>query len=132
MTGVRVRTGTRSRLQRLRLPLYAGLAAAMLFPVYDVLAQADKQSDKKDKKDSTVSQATIDAQQVFLQLQQQIQALRVSEGRLMQQKESEAQSKLAKQQEQTRQMNARRDRAEDYSKVLDAKWEENDKKLSEL
>jgi biopolymer transport protein ExbB len=127
MMGARTRTGISFRLQGLRLPLFAGLVAIMLLPSYDVSAQA-----KDKKKESPTSQAAIDAQQVFQQLQQQIQALRVREGKLLQQKESEMQAKLTRQQEQTRQMIARRDRAEAYSLVLDRQWEENDKKLTEL
>ncbi len=121
-----------SRLECLRLPLFAGLlAAVMLLQAYDALAQGDK--DKKDKKELTAAQKTAaDAQVVFQQLMQQIQALRATEARLMQQKEAEAQASLNKQQEQARQMIARRDRAEARSVELESQWEENDKKLTEL
>jgi biopolymer transport protein ExbB len=128
MTGGLIRTGARSRLERLRLPLFAGLVAIMLFTACDALAQADK----KDKKEDRAAQAPVDPQQVFQQLQQQIQALRAREGKLMQQKEAEAQDRLAKQQEQTRRMIARRDYADAISKELDRQWDVNDKKLAEL
>jgi biopolymer transport protein ExbB len=111
-----------SRLKRLWFPLFAGLVVATLFPAYDALAQA--------KKDAA-AQAN-EPQRVFQQLQQQIQALRVSEAKLLQQKEAEMQAKLARQQEQTRQMIARRDRAEAVSEELDRQWEVNDKQLEEL
>lgn len=130
MRGAWITTGFCSRLKRMRLPLLAGLVAAMSFPVYDALAQGDK--DKKDKKEDRVVQEAAESQRVFQQLQQQIQAQRAREARLMQQKEAEAQDRLARQQELTRQMIARRDRAEAYSKELDRQWEANDEQLAEL
>ncbi|HEX5057273.1 MAG TPA: MotA/TolQ/ExbB proton channel family protein [Gammaproteobacteria bacterium] len=131
MTGTRIRIGVRSRLERLRLALCTGLAAAVLIAPCGVLAQGDKASSGKGDKKAAQA-AAANPQQVFQQLQQQIQALRTREAKLMQQKEAEAQERLAKQQEQTRRMIARRDYADAISKELDRQWEVNDKKLAEL
>jgi biopolymer transport protein ExbB len=137
MTGAGVRTGTCSRLERLRLPLFAVLAAAMLFPAYDALAQSDRKEDRAAREAAEAAAAKKTAeerarQQVFQQLQQQIQSLRAREAELLQQQEAEARRKLAEQQERTRQMIARRDRAEAHSKELDRQWEANDERLDEL
>lgn len=137
MIGAGVRIGARFRLERLRLPLFAVLVAAMLFPAYDALAQSDRKEDRAAREAAEAAEAKKTAeererQQVFQRLQQQIQALRAHEAKLMQQKEAEVQRKLADQRDQTRKMIARRDRAEAHSKELDRQWEANDKRLDEL
>ncbi len=129
-----IETGGRSRLEHLRLALFAGLAAAMLLPAFEARAQSQE--------DQAAQQAAAEAakaeaerrerQQVFSQLQQQIQQMREREAQLMQQKEAAARRDLAAQQEATRQMRARRDRAEAYSQELDRRWEANEARISEI
>lgn len=135
MTGARVMTGARSRFERLRLALFAGLAASMLLPAYDALAQEDAEEQAAQEAAAAAAKAEAERrerQQLFQQLQQQIQQMRAREAELLQQKEAEARQQLAEQQERTRQAIARRDRAEAYSQELDRRWEANEARISEI
>ncbi len=135
MTGAVAMTGARPRMERLRLALFAGLAAAMLLPAYDALAQ--RQSAEEQAAAQAAAEAAKKAaeerrrQQVFAELQQQIQQMRAREAQLLQQKEAEARRDLAAQQELTRQARARRDRAEAFSQQLDRQWEANEARIAE-
>ncbi|HEX2140529.1 MAG TPA: hypothetical protein VHG33_12545, partial [Woeseiaceae bacterium] len=128
-------TGERSRLQRLRLAFFAGLAAAMLLPAYDVLAQEDEEDPAAQEAAAEAARAAAaerERQQVFNRLQQQIQEMRAREAELIQQKEAEARAALQEQQRLTQQAIARRDRAEAYSQELDRRWEANEAQIEEI
>jgi biopolymer transport protein ExbB len=136
VTGAEVRTGARSRIERLRLALFAGLAAAMLLPAYDALAQDDDEAAERAEQEAAAAAARKAEeqrrrQQVFTQLQQQIQEMRAREAQLLRDKEAQARRELAEQQELTRQAIARRDRAEAYSQELDRRWEANEARIEE-
>jgi biopolymer transport protein ExbB len=129
-------TSDRSRLQRLRLALFAGLAAAMLLPAYDVLAQ-DDDAEAKAAQEAAAEAARRAAeerqrQQAFAELQQQVQQMRAREAELLRQKEAEAREDLQEQQRLTQQAIARRDRAEAYSQELDRRWEANETQIEEI
>ncbi|HET6630417.1 MAG TPA: MotA/TolQ/ExbB proton channel family protein [Woeseiaceae bacterium] len=121
---------------RLRLALFAGLAAAMLLPAYSALAQDDEAEERAAQQaaEAAAKKAAEERrrQQVFAQLQQEIQEMRAREAELLQAKEAQARQELADQQEQTRQAIARRDRAEAHSKELDRQWEANEARIDEI
>lgn len=128
-------TGDRSRLQRLRLALFAGLAAAMLLPAYDVLAQDDAEDRAAQEAAAEAARRAAEErerQQAFAELQQQVQQMRAREAELLQQKEAQAREDLQEQQRLTQQAIARRDRAEAYSQELDRQWEANEGQIEEI
>jgi biopolymer transport protein ExbB len=126
----------RPRLQRLRFALFAGLAAAMLLPAYDVPAQEDDAEARaaQEAAEEAARRAAEERarQQAFAQLQQQVQQMRAREAELLQQKEAEARADLQEQQRLTQQAIARRDRAEAYSQELDRRWEANEGQIEEI
>lgn len=128
-------TGVRCRMRGLRFAGFAALAAAMLLPAHNVLAQEDEEDQAAQEAAEAAAAARAaerERQQVFQQLQQQIQQMRAREAELLQQKEAQARRELAEQQEQTRQAIARRDRAEAYSQELDRRWEANEARIEEI
>lgn len=135
MMRTRLMTKGRSRLECLRLALFAGLAAAMLLSAHAVLAQDDEEEQAAEEAAAEAARAAAEQrqrQQVFNQLQQQIQEMRAREAQLLQQKEAEAREDLQEQQRLTQQAIARRDRAEAYSQELDRRWEANEGTIEEI
>jgi biopolymer transport protein ExbB len=133
VTRSNVLAGGTSLAERLRLALFALLAAAMMLPSLDARAQDDEEQTQEEAAEAARRAAEErEKQQMFARLRQQVQEFRAREAELLQQKEAEARRDLAEQQRLTREQIARRDRAEAYSQQLDRQWDANEDRIDEI
>lgn len=131
-------SGSPSRGKYIRYGLLALLAAAFLVPAFDAPAQDEDETAEeraaREEREAAAREAAAqrERQAVFNRMQQQIQEMRAREAELLQQKEAEARQDLEEQQQRTREMIARRDRAEAYGQELDRQWEANEQSIREI
>lgn len=126
---------TSSRGERIRFSLFALLAAALLMPAFPAYAQDEDEEDQAAREEAAAAARAAaeerERQAVFNRIGEQIREMRAREAELLQQKEQEARNDLAEQQRRTREMIARRDRAEAYGQQLDQQWEANESRIDE-